>query len=61
MPQCTHESIELLGEQKTDDGVNSYLKCRGCGYVFVVLPSRKIVGISNLQRGHLPGDSPAMS
>ena len=46
---CKHETLDHLGNQKTDDGVNSYYKCRACGSLLVVTPSRKVVGIPGVQ------------
>ena len=45
MSQCRHESLGYVGEQKTDDGVNAYYKCKACGDLLVVTPSRKVIGI----------------
>ncbi len=56
MPPCKHESLEFVGEQKTDDGVNSYYRCKACGTLLVMMPSHKVLGIPGLQGGHHPGD-----
>ena len=45
MSQCRHESLEYVGEQKTDDGVNAYYKCKICGDLLVATPSRKVISI----------------
>ncbi|HKT22372.1 MAG TPA: hypothetical protein VJR06_07185 [Nitrososphaerales archaeon] len=45
MPGCKHESLEFVGEQKTDDGVNSYYRCKACDALLVVMPSQKVMGI----------------
>lgn len=55
MPPCKHESLEYVGEQKTDDGVNSYYRCKACGTLMVILPSRKAIGIPGVRPGHPPG------
>jgi hypothetical protein len=51
LPECKHESLEFVGEQKTDDGVNVYRRCTSCGSLFVLTPSRKLLRI--------PGVNPA--
>jgi hypothetical protein len=45
MPPCKHESLEFVGEQKTDEGVNSYYRCKNCAMLLVMTPSRQVVGI----------------
>lgn len=45
MPRCKHESLQYVGEQKTDAGVNSYYTCKKCGDLLVMTPSRKVIGI----------------
>lgn len=49
MSGCKHQTLDHMGEQKTDEGVNSYYKCRDCGSLLVVTPSRKVVGITGVQ------------
>lgn len=49
MPPCKHESFEYVGEQRTDDGVNSYYRCNGCGILLVMMPSSKVIGIPGAQ------------
>ena len=49
MAACKHESLEFVGEQKTDDGVNSYYKCKSCGTMLILTPSRKVIGIPGVQ------------
>ena len=53
MTQCKHESLEFVGEQKTDDGVNSYYTCKACGELLVVTPTRKVIGIPAVQQAEL--------
>jgi hypothetical protein len=50
MGPCKHESLEFVGEQKTDDGVNSYYRCKSCQVLLVMMPSKKVVGIPGVQR-----------
>lgn len=45
MPPCQHKDLEFVGEQKTDNGVNSYLRCRTCNEVIVMTPEGKVIGI----------------
>jgi hypothetical protein len=51
MAACRHESLDYVGEQKTDEGVNSYYKCKSCGMMLVMTPSRKVIGIPGVQSG----------
>ncbi len=51
MPGCKHESTEHVGEQKTDDGVNVYRRCRNCGMLLVVTPSGKVIGVKAVMPG----------
>jgi len=48
MPTCKHESTEYIGEQKTDDGVNIYRRCKSCGLYLVLLPTGKLIGIKGV-------------
>ncbi|MDE1852148.1 MAG: hypothetical protein KGI38_00155 [Thaumarchaeota archaeon] len=52
MPACKHEALGHVGEQKTDEGVNSYYRCKSCGMLLVMTPSRQIIGIPGVQSGH---------
>lgn len=49
MAACKHQSLEFVGEQKSDVGVNSYYKCKSCGMMLVLTPSRKVIGIPGVQ------------
>jgi hypothetical protein len=51
MPGCRHESLEYVGEQKTDDGVNSYRRCKNCGMLLVMTPSGKLIGVPGAKPG----------
>ena len=51
MAKCRHESLEYVGEQKTDEGVNSYRRCRGCGMLLVMTPSGKLIGVPSAKPG----------
>ncbi len=53
LPECSHESLEFIGEQKTDDGVNVYRRCTNCGSLFVLTPSKKLVRIPGVNPGQL--------
>jgi hypothetical protein len=53
MPVCKHESLEYVGEQKTDDGVNVYRKCESCGALLVMTPSGKVIAIKGVKPGQL--------
>jgi hypothetical protein len=50
MPPCRHESIEYVGEQKTDDGVNSYRRCKNCGVLLIMTPSGKLIGVPGVKQ-----------
>ncbi len=50
MPACRHGSLEFVGEQKTDEGVNAYYKCKDCGDLLVVTPSRRVIGVKGIQQ-----------
>ncbi|MDG7008828.1 MAG: hypothetical protein JRN06_11450 [Nitrososphaerota archaeon] len=54
MPACRHESLENVGEQKTDDGVNSYKRCRKCGMLLVMTPSGKLIGVPGVKPDQSP-------
>jgi len=45
MAPCKHESLEYMGEQKTDEGVNSYSRCKSCGMLLVLTPAGKVIGV----------------
>jgi hypothetical protein len=51
MPGCKHESLEYVGEQKTDDGVNVYRRCKNCGSLLVLTPSGKLIAIKGVAPG----------
>jgi uncharacterized Zn finger protein len=34
--KCSHEKVELLGEQKGEKGTNKYFRCRKCGNVLIL-------------------------
>jgi hypothetical protein len=51
MPACRHESLEYVGEQRTDEGVNSYRRCKNCGMMLVMTPSGKLIGIPGAKPG----------
>jgi uncharacterized Zn finger protein len=34
--KCTHEKVELLGEQKGEKGTNKYVRCQKCGNVLIL-------------------------
>ena len=59
MTQCMHESLEFVGEQKTDDGVNAYYRCRSCGEIVVMTPERKMIAIPAVQTNQPPHPAPA--
>jgi len=54
MPACKHESLEYMGEQKTDDGVNIYRRCKACGTLFVLTPSGKLIAVKGVKPGQAP-------
>jgi hypothetical protein len=52
LPECKHADLEFVGEKKTDEGVNSYFRCRACKAVMVVTPERKAFTLKG--RSELP-------
>jgi uncharacterized protein CbrC (UPF0167 family) len=34
--RCSHDKIELIGEQKGGKGANKYFKCLKCGSVLIL-------------------------
>lgn len=52
MAACRHESLEHIGEQTTDDGVNSYYTCKACGMLLVLTPSKNVVGVPGVDAEH---------
>jgi hypothetical protein len=59
MPACKHESLEYVGEQKTDDGVNVYRRCNSCGALLVVTPSGKVIAVKGVKPGQPAPDKQA--
>ena len=54
MPSCRHESLEYVGDQKTDEGVNTYRRCKNCGMLLVMTPGGKLIGIPGVKRDQPP-------
>jgi transcriptional regulator NrdR family protein len=54
MPTCKHESLEYIGEQKTDAGVNIYRKCKSCGTLFVLTPAGKLIAVKGVKQDQVP-------
>ena len=61
MPACKHESTEYIGEQKTDDGVNVYRRCKSCGLYLVLLPTGKLIGVKGVPNQFATGKKSANS
>jgi len=51
MAGCKHESLEYVGEQKTEGGVNVYRRCKDCGTLFILTPSGKLIGVKGARPG----------
>lgn len=49
MPDCRHQTLDFVGEQKTDEGVNAYYTCKSCGMLLVVTPSTQVLGVKGVQ------------
>jgi hypothetical protein len=45
MTTCPHDSLKPIGEQRTDEGMNSYFKCKKCGSLVVVTPARNLIAV----------------
>jgi hypothetical protein len=58
MAACKHQSLEFVGHQKTDSGVNSYYKCKACGMLLVTTPTNKVIGIPGVHSDHPPHAKP---
>jgi hypothetical protein len=58
---CKHESLQFVGEQRTDEGANIYYKCTACGELLVVTPSRKVIGIPGIQAEDISGTAGTQS
>ncbi len=56
MASCAHKTLDFVGEQRTDDGVNAYYTCKDCGDMVIITPSRKVIGLKGVQ-----GSGPAPS
>jgi len=54
MSACQHRTLEFVGEQKTDDGVNAYYRCTSCGDMLVVTPGQKVIGLKGVAQGSSP-------
>ncbi len=54
MVACKHETLEFVGNQKTDEGVNAYYKCKICGTLLIMTPSRQVYGIPGAGPEHHP-------
>jgi len=49
MTDCKHQTLEFVGGQKTDEGVNTYYTCKACGTLLVVTPSSQVIGVKGVQ------------
>ena len=54
MSSCQHRTLEFVGKQKTDEGVNVYYKCTHCGDMLVVTPGQKVIGLKGVTQGSSP-------
>ncbi|GEM_PF-1431658 len=52
MTDCMHESLDYVGTQKTEEGVNSYYKCKSCGMLLIMTPSRQVYGVPGVGGEH---------
>ncbi len=51
MSECKHVSLEYIGEQRTDEGVNTYFRCTKCGNLVVTTPERTVFAIKGVKPG----------
>jgi len=51
MPPCKHESLEYIGEQRTDEGVNTYFRCRKCNNLIITTPERTVFSVEGVKPG----------
>ena len=57
MHTCRHESLQFVGEQKTDDGVNTYYNCAACGDLLVVTPAKAVYAVKGVELQHAPSSA----
>jgi len=50
LPTCKHETLEFVGNQKTDEGVNAYYKCKACSTLLIMTPSRQVYGVAGVEK-----------
>ena len=50
MARCSHGETEFVGEQKTDNGVNTFVRCKSCLAVLIVTPERKVFALESTSR-----------
>jgi hypothetical protein len=46
---CEHRELEFIGDEKHEDGVNKYYKCKACGDVIVFTAAGKMVHVKKKQ------------
>ncbi len=51
MSNCKHESLEYIGEQRTEEGVNTYFRCTKCGSLVVTTPERTVFSVEGVKPG----------
>jgi hypothetical protein len=48
--KCAHGDLKYIGEQRDDEGVNSYFECRLCGALVVTTPNRQVFAVEGAGR-----------
>lgn len=43
--ECKHTELEFIGEERFEDGVNKYYKCKSCSHVIVFTAGGRMVHI----------------
>ena len=48
-PACKHLELEFVGDQKTEDGINTYYRCKSCHDILFVTPQQKTYRIKHVK------------
>lgn len=58
MTQCKHESLEWVGEQRTDSGVNTFYRCKHCNDLIVTTPEKSVYRVPGVQGSRSASEKP---
>ncbi|MCS7115664.1 MAG: hypothetical protein RMJ15_03045 [Nitrososphaerota archaeon] len=48
--KCSHGEVELLGEERSERGVNKYYKCLKCGSVLVLSEDGTLYEVPGIEK-----------